>query len=79
MLMFFVCTQCQHKWKSPPYRFSQRQFNTFEKLIAAAKNTTKDEASKSEVEEESEDGMESESNDLTLEDETTEPSAEPEP
>ena len=32
---------------------------------------------KSEVEEESEDGIESKSNDLTLEDETTEPSAKP--
>ena len=79
MLMFFVRTQCQHEWKSPPYRFSRRQFDAFERLIAAAENTTKDEAGESEVEEESEDGTESESDDPTPEDETTEPSAEPEP
>ena len=47
-------------------------------MIAAAENTTKDEAGKSEVEEESENGTKSESDDLTPKDKTTKPSAEPE-
>ena len=40
MLMFFVRTQREHGWKSPPYRFNQRQFAAYEKFIATADATT---------------------------------------
>lgn len=36
MVMFFVRTQRQHEWKSPPYRFNRRQFDAFAKLIEEA-------------------------------------------
>ena len=36
MLMFFVRTQREHEWRSPPYRFTPRQFDKFEQMIEAA-------------------------------------------
>lgn len=64
MLVFFVRTQCQHGWKSSPYRFSRRQFDTFQRLMAAAESATKDEASETEVETDEDDEPEGESNNL---------------
>lgn len=39
MMMFFVRTQRQHQWKSPGYRFNQRQKRAFERLIALAQQS----------------------------------------
>jgi hypothetical protein len=60
MLMFFVRTQRQHEWKSPPYRFNRRQFAAFDKLIAAAERLAGGEAceDESDVESVSESGSE---------------------
>lgn len=33
VLMFFVRTQREHDWQSPPYKFTRAQFATFQKLI----------------------------------------------
>ncbi len=35
MVLFFVRTQREHTWKSPAYRFSQRQAARFEKMMEA--------------------------------------------
>jgi superfamily II DNA helicase RecQ len=51
MLMFFVRTQRQHEWKSPPYRFSRRQYAAFKRLIEAAEEVVQN----GDGEEESED------------------------
>lgn len=54
MLMFFVRTQRQHEWKSPPYRFNRRQFAAFEKLIAVAERVAGGESDENDNEEEGE-------------------------
>ena len=38
--MFFVRTQREHGWKSPPYRFNKRQSVAYAKMIAAAEVAT---------------------------------------
>ncbi len=57
MLMFFVRTQREHGWKSPPYRFNERQSVAYAKLIAAAET-----AAESDHESEGREGSEVESN-----------------
>jgi hypothetical protein len=37
MVMFFVRTQHNNTWQTPPYRFNNRQKNAFQRLIAAAR------------------------------------------
>jgi hypothetical protein len=36
MVTFFVRTQQEHTWQTPPYRFNNRQKKAFEQLMAAA-------------------------------------------
>jgi superfamily II DNA/RNA helicase len=36
MLMFFVRTQKEHDWRSPPYRFTAEQFDKFNRVIEEA-------------------------------------------
>ena len=40
--MFFVRTQCPHQWKSPSYRFNQRQRRAYERLITLAEREVRE-------------------------------------
>ncbi|KAJ4398868.1 hypothetical protein N0V91_009870 [Didymella pomorum] len=55
ILMFFARTQREHAWKSPAYRFTRRQRETWEALVKAAeKSVERDEAEEEEEEEQME-------------------------
>jgi hypothetical protein len=42
--MFFARTQKEHGWKSPQYRFTRRQRDTWETLVREARRTAEAEA-----------------------------------
>jgi hypothetical protein len=50
MLMFFVCTQREHTWKSPKYWFNWRQRETWDVLIEQAERVVEREKKTEEVE-----------------------------
>ena len=66
MIMFFVRTQQRHEWKSPEYRFNQRQQQAFDQLIDAAEQCVdSDSDSNSNSDSNSEDGKSSNEGNVT--------------
>jgi hypothetical protein len=51
MLMFFARTQRDHAWKSPKYRFTRRQRETWEALVEEAERSARGEEEQEEEEE----------------------------
>lgn len=43
--MFFVRTQREHEWRSPSYKFTERQFRKFEQMIEAVEQVVGEEES----------------------------------
>lgn len=62
LLMFFIRTQKEHTWKSPAYRFTQRQSIAFKRLIREARKLVDKKSEEGEESEESEESEEGEEN-----------------